>query len=260
MTRDGYLGGVVTARKPSFDRRLRRIVKDAGQLGGIDISRVGLHSQPERRRARLLTEGDVTLVLDVGANHGGYGRELRQAGFHGRIVSFEPLAEPFGLLQAEASGDGAWVCRQLALGARSRTHSLHVAANTGASSSFFEMSSDLHEMDPSVRYIGREEVQMCALDDIGDGLINAGDRVWLKVDVQGYELEVLEGAHRTLGQVSGLEVEMSLVPLYDGQPLMHDVLDALRASGFRVVDLWPAYCDIHTGRVLQIDGIALRVK
>jgi FkbM family methyltransferase len=237
---------------------VRRIVKRAGRRAGMDIQRLGLHSQPELRRAQLLAGGNFTVVVDVGANRGDYGRQIRQCGYRKRIVSFEPLPEPFSRLQARASTDALWDCRQLALGTESATRRLNVAANNGASSSFFDMSADLQIIDKSVRYVGCEEVQVCPLDAVADELIGPSDRVWLKIDVQGYELQVLEGARRAVEKVDGLEIEMSLVPLYDGQPLMHDVLDVVRANGFELIDLAPAYRDPESGRVLQIDGIAMR--
>jgi hypothetical protein len=120
------------------------------------------------------------------------------------------------------------------------------------------MSSELHAIDSTVRYVASESVQIQSLDAMADELLGPSDRVWLKIDVQGYELEVLAGASKTIACVDGLEIEMSLVALYDGQPLIHDVLDVVNALGFELIDIEPAYRDPVSGRVLQVDGIALR--
>jgi FkbM family methyltransferase len=244
--------------RAAVEHRLRRGIQRAVHRAGVDIKRRGPQVQFELRRAQLLAEGGFGVVVDVGANHGDYGAQLRRCGYNRRIVSFEPLAEPFRRLQRRAIGDASWICHQMALGTEPATLKLNIAANGGASSSFLDMSSGLHAMDASVRYVGSQDVLVSTLDDIADDVIGPNDRVWLKIDVQGYELQVLDGGRQALGKADGIEIEMSLVALYDGQPLMRDVLDVLQTYGFELVDLAPEYQDPVSGRVLQVNGIALR--
>lgn len=243
---------------PAPAGRLRQIVKRAARRAGIDARRIGLHSQPEQRRARLLDNGAIDLVLDVGANRGDYGKQLRDCGYRGRLISFEPLSAPYALLADRSSEDPSWDCRQLALGRQTATSTIHVAANDGASSSLLDMSVELRAIDETVRYVGSEAVEVRSLDAVAAEFARPDDRVWLKIDVQGYELEVLDGAADTLASVHGLEIEMSLIALYDGQPLLHEMLEVIGALGFELVDVEPAYRDPRSGRVLQVDGIALR--
>lgn len=247
---------VVTTQ--SVGDQVRRIVRRAARRVGVDVRRIGPHNRPEIRRARLLGDGGFDVVLDVGANRGGYGSQLRAQGYRGRIVSFEPLADPFRQLDAMSSADPRWECRNIAIGAQAASLMLNVAANEGASSSFYAMSPELRTRDETVRYLGAERVDVQPLDAVAGEFLAANDRAWLKIDVQGYELAVLEGARQTLDRVAALEIEMSLSALYEGQPLMHEVLEVLRAEGFELIDIEPAYRDPGTGRVLQVDGIALR--
>src|SRR4051812_23465758 len=89
----GYLRGVVAP--PPVGSHLRRRIEHAVRRVGLDVRRIGPHTRLELRRAQLLADGEYDLVLDVGANRGGYGSQLRQYGYQGSIFSFEPLAQPF---------------------------------------------------------------------------------------------------------------------------------------------------------------------
>lgn len=197
------------------------------------------------------------MVLDIGANAGHYGRELRSGGYGGRIISFEPLSDPFEALRRESDRDPQWRCLQLALGKSEGASTMNVAANQAASSSLLPMESWVREAAPEMAYIGTETVHVTRLDDAATPLMDAEDRVMLKLDVQGSELEVLRGGESTLGRAEVVETELSLVPLYEGQALWREALDYLQDAGFEVASLDPILHD-NDGRLLQMDGIFVR--
>jgi FkbM family methyltransferase len=199
----------------------------------------------------------INLVLDVGANAGQYGLELRTDGFDGRIVSFEPLSEPFRELEHRARRDPAWECRRLALSDHGGTEHLNVSGFT-PTSSLLEMNEWFASSAPQFRYVETEEVTLAPLDTVSGELIRSGDHVLLKLDVQGYELRVLDGAKDTLPSVAMLECEMSLIPLYDGDPGLRSVLDWLATAGFAIVGLEPTGPLPASGHVLQVNGIFVR--
>ncbi len=239
-------------------RRAAAAVLLMGRSVGIDMTRRSVRRNPDLRRQRLLADAGITLVLDVGANRGQYASGLRRHGYRGRIVSFEPLGEPFEELQANATGDPLWQCERLALGAESRTAILHVAANGGASSSFLPMTPLLAEVAPYTEYVGDETVDMVRLDDLRRDVIRPGDRPFLKIDVQGFEHEVLKGGELSLAAMRGVELELTLKTLYAGQPRMHDLLGELCAAGFTPFSFETAFMDFRTGRVLQVDAVLVR--
>jgi hypothetical protein len=105
-------------------------------------------------------------------------------------------------------------------------------------------------------YVGSERVPVNRLDDICS--LSANDRVVLKIDVQGYEKQVLEGAPRVLGACRAVMIEMSLLPLYEGQVLARELWDLLVSKGFAPWSLGPGFCDPVTGRMLQFDGVFVR--
>jgi FkbM family methyltransferase len=214
-------------------------------------------SPEEARRSLLLASREISLVLDVGANQGHYARHLRQLGYEGRIVSFEPLSEAFAALERAAAEDPGWQCRKLALGSEDGDAEINVAGNS-ASSSLLEMKDRQLESAPEARYVGTERVTLARLDSIWPELAGDGDRVYLKLDVQGLELEVLKGAEASLPAVSCIQAELSFVPLYEGSPDYLELIEYLRSRGLRLAGLEEGHDDRRTGEMLQADGIFVR--
>ena len=166
------------------------------------------------RRSAFLNDLGVSVVLDVGANRGLYGQELRAHGYGGRLESFEPLEAAFLRLSDLASSYSDWRCHRVALSNVDGTSLMNVAGNSESSSLHAMLAS--HRMAaPESSYIGTEEVATARLDAIHDQVIKATDVGWLKLDVQGHETTVLEGAATTLSQIAGIEIELSLVALYE---------------------------------------------
>lgn len=211
----------------------------------------------EARRARLLSARSIDVVLDVGANAGQYAGELRRAGYEGRIVSFEPLSEAFATLSRACAQDPNWECHQLALGTEDGSAQINVSGNS-FSSSMLKMEERHLRSAPESKYVGTEDVTTARLDSVWDEVVRDGERPFLKLDVQGFELEVLNGAQASLPKVIGLQTELSLVPLYEGAPSFHDLIGYVEEHGFRLAGLEPGHDDRQSGEMLQADGIFVR--
>ncbi len=230
---------------------LRR-VRLVGRLAGIDVKRWP-GRDPAHILVKLLNHYEVSTVLDVGANSGQYGRELRRAGYKGRILSFEPLSDPFRELAARAVKDPLWDAYQCAIGDTHGTVTLNVAGNNGKSSSVLEMLDAHREACPEANYVGTVEAEMRTLDEVTpDG------EVFLKLDVQGFEREALAGAANVLSRCVGMQLELSLAPLYEGGMPYREALDFADRRGFTLLNLAPMFNDPNTGRLLQADGVFMR--
>jgi FkbM family methyltransferase len=207
---------------------------------------------------RQLAVHEVNTVLDVGANVGQFARKLRDSGFRGKIVSFEATSAAHGKLREEAKADKGWiVAPRAAIGDSDGSTTIHVSANSAASSVLAMLPAHA-EAAPESRYVASEEVMLRKLDTIGRQFVSNDDRVFIKLDVQGFEYQVLQGAKELLTRVIGLQLEHSLVPLYAGEHLFHPMLHELEERGFELWSLVPGFVDGSTGRLLQVDGVFFR--
>ncbi len=241
---------------------ITKTIKSLARSIGFDISRYRPDAHHDARYAYLLRTQGIQQVLDVGANSGQYGSLLRSNhNYHGRILSFEPLIEAHASLAARAAADPLqlWsVAPPTALGALNGTTTIHVAGNS-VSSSILRMQPAHEFAAPQSAGRGVEEITIRRLDDMMRELCVPLDRhVLLKIDTQGYELEVLKGAEETVASVGVIQAEMSFQPLYGGQPLFDEVYAYLAVRGFTVFDIVPGFSDPHSGRLLQADGIFVR--
>jgi FkbM family methyltransferase len=224
---------------------------------GVDLVRYAPAHFANLRRMEILDRHGVTLVVDAGANVGNYARMLRADGYRGRILSIEPLSTAFAELSRSAADDERWVCRRVALGDAEGVAEINVAGNSW-SSSLLPMSSRHARVAPESVYVATEEVELTTLDALLRPLVGDDDRIFLKLDLQGFELPALRGAHGRMQQVVGGEIELSYVPLYEGQALLAEVVTFLSASGLDLVSLEEVLAESQSGELLQVDGLFVR--
>ncbi len=225
---------------------------------GYDLSYYNTDQNAEARRQKLIESHDVGLVLDVGANHGQFGCELREVGFRGKIVSFEPIDSAFQVLKNEANGDSNWIVNNYALGDREKVEYINISKNS-ESSSLLPMLEEHLEAAPQAVYISKEEIQVRRLDDVFSGIVGQKKlNILLKIDTQGYEEFVLAGAKESLSQIDLIQVELSLTPLYEGAPDLIEMLNIMNSKGYTIVGIDPVFSNKVNGKLLQADFTFLR--
>jgi len=196
-------------------------------------------------------------VLDVGANIGQYAGELRSAGYTGAITSFEPVSSAYKALTERATSDATWRCCQIAAGAKDGSSDICVTKSTVYSSVLSVLDVYTQSCPPSA-IVSREPVPMRRLDSIAGEILGSHRNVYLKIDTQGYELEVLKGAHDLLHGLRAVELELSLVPMYQNQPLLPEVMTHLLMADYHPI--WIERGSMHpkTGHMLQVDALLIR--
>ncbi len=244
---------------PIGERRLRYRLADRMGYDLIKKSR-NRHTFIDRHVALLLDRHRVNCVLDVGANAGQYAKALRDAGYAGRIVSFEPVSASFAALEKACAGDREWRCHRIGLGRRERSETIAVYADHQWSSFLRSNEYARRSYPDASRVIRREEVALRRLDalwgEIVDGL--GEPRAFLKMDTQGYDLEVVAGAAGCLDRIQGLQSEASVTATYEDMPDYIESLSEYRRLGFEVTGFYPVFRDRDSLILGEFDVVMFR--
>jgi FkbM family methyltransferase len=208
-------------------------------------------------RIDLMRKFNVGLILDVGANTGQYAANVRCAGYTGDIVSFEPLNEAFNLLSHKTDRDHKWSAVQIGLGDFDGESVINVSKNL-VSSSILNIRKEHTDAAPESKYIAQEKIVIQKLDSIFSNYKKNGVNTFLKIDTQGFEKEVITGAIKSLGEIVGIQVEMSLVELYEGELMFDEMKKMIESHGFELYYLEPGFSNPMTGKLMQVDGIFFR--
>ena len=242
--------------KKWFKRKLPQIYK----MLGYGVLRYETIFRFDLSIANWLKKEGIDLVLDVGANTGQYAMKLREFGYQGHIISFEPLSEAYASLAKNSSIDPKWsVAPRAAIGAKNGREQIFISENF-VSSSLLEMMPIHTQCASDSKYVGSEDVDVRTLDSFMGDVIPTNTKFVLKIDAQGYEDRVLNGVKENLSNVRALQLELSTVCLYENQPLLPEMIGHLSEKGFVIFSIRPGFRNPETSQLFQIDFFLVREK
>jgi len=237
----------------------RRLIRRAYRALGYDISRWPLLVDDfDTHLSGLLPRLGVNCVLDVGAHWGEYATSLRTIGYEGRIVSFEPLESNWLRLSERAASDSQWRVVHLALGRSNEIRSLNVPGDT-VLTSFLDPTEFALGRFPNSTIQRTETSEVRPLDEAFDDCVSgiSEPRVYLKMDTQGWDLEVLAGATRSLRYVVAMQSEVSVKPINQSMPDYLEALSMMHGLGFELTGLFPLSRD-ERSCVIEFDAVLIR--
>ena len=230
---------------------IKKILKKIINKFGINISIYGTY--PE-----FLLHHKIELLFDVGANTGQYAMNARDNGYKGKIVSFEPLPGAYEKILKNSKKDPLWtVHNRCALGSGGGEMEINISQNSQSSSMLSMLDSHLLAA-PESSYIGKIKTDVITLDSVFDAYQKNDEKILLKIDVQGFENEVLKGLALNLKNIFAVEIELSVVPLYEKQELYDYFFSFFEKNGFTLWSLIPMFKNSKTGELLQFDAIFIK--
>ena len=200
---------------------------------------------------RVFSVLGINIVLDVGAHWDDYGPFLRNSGYRGRVVSFEPVSSNFAILSERAAQDPLWKSYKLALGNEDTVRPIPVTARAGFS------AERLGEMG---RVVGTEMAEVKQLDSVLEECMSglSDTRVFLKMDVQGCDLKVLQGAARHIDRILALQSLLCVENISTGMASYLDVIAQMTQLGFDIAGMVPIATHKDGLRGIDFDCIMVR--
>ncbi len=230
---------------------MRRLVSKLTRKIGYDIIRY--KPNKEEQVAKFLRATGINTVFDVGANIGQFAQGIRKGGYNGAIHSFEPMKDQYEELSANCLVDEFWNPYKFAFGDSNRMQDILIANNIHGASSSFLPFTNLTEHEVGVKTVSKEQVEIKTIDSFlkkEDQLPT--ENMLLKLDVQGYEYAVLEGAKKSLRRFSAVLLESSLFALYENEKLAADMIVYLKEKGYMPVAFF-VEIESDIGTTLQSD-------
>lgn len=238
---------------------LAKLVKSAFRKTGIEvIPRWRLDELPmSQHLARIFHRYRIDCVLDVGANTGQFRDFVRShIGYRGRVVSYEPVSELVDVMRSKST-DSMWTIENLALGAKSGHARINVMLD-GRLNSMLKPSRQPTPVLAERNVIRRvDQVPMLTLDEAFRRIEPRPKSPYLKLDTQGFDLQVAQGGLATLESVLALQCEASVIGIYEGMPSYREAVSFFESAGFTLSGMFPVTLDADL-RLVEFDCVMVR--
>ncbi len=231
----------------------KKLINFILKLFNLKLIKIANQFSNSYRLVLSFNEKKIDYILDVGANEGQFVKELRFYGYRDKVLSFEPLLDANKKLIEISKNDNDWeIFRPLALGNKNTKNILNISKNS-VSSSLLNMNEEHIDNAPGSRFISQQSTEETKLDDIFNELKIENKNLFLKIDTQGYEFQVLEGAQKNLHLFKGILVEVSLTELYEGQKPWLEIINFIQNHGFKLWSVDRGFSNKKNGKTLQMD-------
>jgi len=202
----------------------------------------------------------INKVFDIGANTGQYAMDLRNQGYQGKIISFEPLPNAYIQLVKNSRDDSLWkIHPRIALGSTNGFKKIFESQNSYSSSILKVLDKHL-EGDKSAKIIDEHKVKIRKLDSIFINYFKKKDKILVKIDCQGYEDKVLKGFNNNINKCFAIQIELSLVKLYKNQRTYEYFLNFFKKKNFFLWSVMPCFINRKNGQHLQYDAVFINNK
>jgi len=194
-------------------------------------------------------------VVDIGANRGQFALAVRRCAPNARIISFEPLEGPAAVFRKVFAHDTRTKLHTVAVAPEDGIRTIHISGRDD-SSSLLPITDLQNQLFPGTAETTTHVISSAPLDKH----VAAGDlqgQTLLKIDVQGFEMPVLQGCDKLLPSFSHIYAECSFVELYAGQAFASDIIAYLAARRFALTGIFNVAYDSR-GAAIQADFLFTR--
>lgn len=235
----------------------KKIIKNVFKKLGLEIKRYNPQDDFNFLITRCIKKFQIDCFWDIGANIGQTGLSLREHGYKGNILSFEPQEEAYNKLLKTSFKDPNWrIYEKCGLG-KNGFKKINISQNS-VSSSFLEMENLHLETNPESKFIKKEDVKIVSLYEAFIKEKRKFKNNFLKIDTQGYEKEILESGENILNNFIGISCEISVQPLYKNEAKFLDIISYLNTKGYEIYSVHNSYYEINYGQTFSIDIVFIK--
>jgi FkbM family methyltransferase len=217
------------------------------------------YNRSKPRFIKAIDSLGINVIFDIGANSGMFAQITLENGFSGEIISFEPTSKIYEKLKNNSQKFTNWhIHERAAVGEECGSIMINVAGNSASSSSILPMGKAHQDADPVANFVGSERVSLITLDSVFKNYVSQSSKCLVKIDVQGYEEQVLKGAINSLQRIDAVKLECSTVSLYDGDKTFEYYFDFFEKNGFELFDIETGFSNPVTGQLLQFDALFIK--
>jgi len=241
-------------------RALKSVIQKAVRSVGIHVGRYPPVDSLAYHLRVLLRELAIDCVIDVGAHQGEFAGSLRELGYAGKIISFEPVRTSFEILTKARASDKHWRGQNIALGAEDGSLEMNIYAGSVFNSFLKPTTNGTARFRDNTQIVRVEKVPVRRLEAVIDEILAArpGAKIFLKMDTQGFDLQVVRGAGRRIEVIRALQTELAARPTYDGMPTLPEALAELDRHGFALTGIFPVARELDHLRVIEFDCVMCR--
>ncbi len=237
----------------------KKMINDFFRLVGYQFIQVPYSKRKIKSgHYKWLEEFGINTILDVGANEGQFAKIISKIIPGAHIYSFEPLKHSFMKLEKELSSNKNISLFNFALGNEEKEAIIY-RNEFSPSSSILELSELHKNAFPFTKNVSEEKIYIRVMDKVIQDF-KLKKKILMKIDVQGYELNVLQGSFELLNDVDIVIVETSFYELYKNQPLFREIYEFLLRKNFYFSGNLEQVYDPLNGRILQADSIFRKVE
>jgi FkbM family methyltransferase len=241
-------------------RALKQVFQKAARVVGLHVGRYPPVDSLAYHLKTLLRELNIDCVLDVGAHEGEFVGFLRDVGYAGEIHSFEPVGSSFQTLTRARAADKRWRGHNLALGAEDGELEMNIYSGSVFNSFLKPSENGTTRFRDNTQIVRVEKVPVRRLESVVDEILaeRPGARIFLKMDTQGYDLQVVRGAGRRIDAICALQTELAARSTYAGMPTLPEALSELDRLGFELTGIFPVARELDHLRVIEFDCVMCR--
>jgi FkbM family methyltransferase len=239
---------------------LKQTLRKAAYTLGLHVGKFPAVDTLQGHLKYFFQRAGINCVLDVGAHQGEFAGSLHEIGYKGRLVSFEPVSVNYEILARKARAERDWIAHHCALGAEDGEQEINIYQQTVFNSFLSSSEMGTERFGAAVEQARKERVRIRRLDQLfGDCIAGIPDpRVFLKLDTQGWDLEVLKGASGVLDRIVGLQSEMAVKQIYGGMTGYTAALEHYAKLGFQVTGMFPVSRETDGLQIIEFDCVLVR--